>query len=111
MPYFLYNFKVLINNFPLVPEIAAVPPATCVGVEQRPDHRAHGQPQVEAGVAPAGGQLAEDENRGKRKGEDVQEVPHQALMEAFLSGNLAMRIARLEVQVAAAPTPSTIRIR
>ena len=35
----------------------------------------------------------------------LKEASHQAFTVAFLSGNLAIRIDRLEVHVAAAPTP------
>ena len=35
----------------------------------------------------------------------LKEVSHQALTVVFLSGNLAIRMERLEVQVAAAPAP------
>ena len=35
----------------------------------------------------------------------LNDASHQAFTDAFLSGNLAIKIDRLEFQVAAAPTP------
>ena len=48
---------------------------------------------------------------GPRVRPRLKEASHQALMVAFLSGNLAIKMDRFEFQVAAAPTPSRNRMK